>query len=113
MIFWLGAQFSPLLAPWLTARFGVTVHALRDIDLRDATDRAIFDAARSAGATVITKDRDFAELVGRLDSPPQIVWVTCGNTSNARMQQVFDATFVQAMQLLATGDALVEIRDTL
>jgi predicted nuclease of predicted toxin-antitoxin system len=85
MIFWLDAQFSPLLAPWLVARFGVTVYALRDLGLRDATDRAIFDAARAASAVVITKDRDFNELVNRLGQPPQIIWVTCGNTSNIRI----------------------------
>ena len=112
MIFWFDAQLSPLLAPWLAARFNVTAFALRDIGLRDATDRAIFDAARAANAVVITKDRDFVELVARLGHPPQIVWVTCGNTSNARMRQVFEATFDQAIVLIQAGDPLVEIRDT-
>jgi predicted nuclease of predicted toxin-antitoxin system len=112
MIFWLDAQLSPLLAPWLAARFGVTVNALRDLGLRDATDRAIFDGARAANAIVITKDRDFTELVARFGPPPQIVWVTCGNTSNARMRQVFEATLAQAMVLLQAGDPLVEIRDS-
>jgi predicted nuclease of predicted toxin-antitoxin system len=111
MIFWLDAQLSPLLAPWLASRFGVAAVALRDIGLRDATDREIFDAARAAGAVVITKDRDFTELVMRLGSPPQVVWVTCGNTSNARMRAIFDSTFARSMQLLKTGDPLVEIRD--
>jgi len=32
---------------------------VRDLGLRDATDREIYDAARAAGAVVITKDRDF------------------------------------------------------
>lgn len=111
MIFWLDAQLSPLLAPWLAARFGVTANALRDLGLRDATDCAIFDAARATNAIVITKDRDFTELVACYGPPLQIVWVTCGNTSNARMRHVFDATFAQAMLLLQAGDPLVEIRD--
>jgi predicted nuclease of predicted toxin-antitoxin system len=113
MIFWIDAQLSPLLAPWLAMHFGVTAYALRDLGLRDATDRAIFDAARSANAIMITKDRDFTELVARLGPPPQIVWVTCGNTSNIRMRLIFEATFAQAMLLLQAGDPLVEIRDAL
>lgn len=46
MIFWFDAQLSPQLAPWLEQRFGVTAYAVRDLGLRGATDRAIYDAAR-------------------------------------------------------------------
>jgi predicted nuclease of predicted toxin-antitoxin system len=41
MIFWFDAQLSPQLAPWFAQRFGVTAYAVRDLGLRDATDRAI------------------------------------------------------------------------
>jgi len=34
----------------------------------------------------MTKDRDFIALVERHGSPPQVVWLACGNTSNARLQ---------------------------
>ncbi|HEX6290209.1 MAG TPA: DUF5615 family PIN-like protein [Herpetosiphonaceae bacterium] len=111
MIFWIDAQLSPQLASWLAQRFGVTAFAVRDLGLRDATDRAIFDAARAAGAVVISKDRDFPELLARVGPPPQVIWVTCGNTSNARMRQIFEILFPQALTLLQGGDALVEIAD--
>ena len=111
MIFWFDAQLSPQLAPWLAQRFGVTAYAVRDLGLRDATDRAIFVAARAAGVVVITKDRDFPDLLARLGPPPQVIWITCGNTSNTRMRQIFEALFPQALLLLQGGDALVEITD--
>ena len=111
MIFWFDAQLSPQLAPWFAQRFGVTAYAVRDVGLRDATDRAIFDAARAAGVVVITKDHDFPDMLARLDPPPQVIWVTCGNTSNARMRQILEALFLQALLLLQGGDALVEITD--
>jgi predicted nuclease of predicted toxin-antitoxin system len=79
--------------------------------LPDATDRAIYDAARAAGAIVITKDRDFPDLLARLGPPRQVIWITCGNTSNARMCQICEALFPQALLLLQGGDALVEITD--
>jgi hypothetical protein len=40
-----------------------------------------------------------------------VIWVTCGNTSNARMRQIFEALFPQAFLLLQGGDPLVEITD--
>ncbi len=49
------------------------------------------------------------ELVNRLGSPPQIIWLTCGNTSNARLQEILDATFLEALELLRAGEVLVEI----
>ena len=76
MIIWLDAQVSPALAPWLQSTFHVDAHAIRDIGLRDATDQTIFDAAREAGATLITKDSDFVDLHYRMGAPPQIIWLT-------------------------------------
>lgn len=111
MKFWLDAQLPPALARYLAETFGVEVQVVRDLGLRDAADRGIFDAARQAGTTVITKDSDFVELVQRLGAPPQIVWVTCGNASNERLMQVFAATFADALEMLAGGAQIVEIAD--
>ncbi|MGH8110482.1 MAG: DUF5615 family PIN-like protein [Rhodanobacteraceae bacterium] len=46
MKFWLNAQLPPQLAAWLAQRFRVEAIALRDLGLRDAADRRIFEAAR-------------------------------------------------------------------
>lgn len=62
MILWLDAQLSPALALWIEATFRVDALALRGVGLRDATDQQIFEAARAAGATVMTKDSDFVTL---------------------------------------------------
>lgn len=111
MKFWLDAQLPPALARYLTESFGVEVGVVRDLGLREAADHEIYEAARQAGAAVITKDGDFVELAQRLGPLPQIVWVTCGNASNKRLKQVFAATFADALQLLADGAGIVEIAD--
>jgi predicted nuclease of predicted toxin-antitoxin system len=111
VISWLDAQPSPSLAPWLSEQFGVTALAVRDLGLSDASDRAIFAAARLAGAIVITKDRDFPELLAHLAPPPQVLWLTCGNTTTARLRRLFEALFPRALQLLRAGEPLVEITD--
>ena len=58
----------------------------------------------------MTKDSDFVDLVERLGPPPKIIWLTCGNTSNARLREILSATLLQALELLRTDETLVEIR---
>jgi len=57
----------------------------------------------------MTKDRDFVDLVERLGPPPQVIWVTCGNTSNREMRRILTVTLPSALDLLRTGEPLVEI----
>ncbi|MEG4996174.1 DUF5615 family PIN-like protein [Microcoleus sp. B4-D4] len=88
---------------------GVAAVAWCDIGLRDAEDPEIFEAAKAQGVILMTKDSDFVDLVDRLDSPPQIIWLTCGNTSNDRLREILSATLLDALELLRTGERLVEI----
>ncbi len=84
MTIWIDAQLQPAIATWIAENFAVTAMAVRDIGLRDAVDHEIFAAARAQDAIVMTKYRDFIELVERHGPPPCVIWLTCGNTSNAR-----------------------------
>ncbi|MGL5065207.1 MAG: DUF5615 family PIN-like protein, partial [Microcoleus sp.] len=95
MIFWLNAQLPPSLAQWLTETFGVNAVTLQELGFRDAQDIEIFNAARlnGLGTIVVTKDRDFVDLVVRLGSPPQILWLTCGNITNRDLQRIFTRAF--------------------
>ena len=83
--------------------------AIRDLGLRDAKDKEIFEAARQEKAAVMTKDSDFLLLLDQLGPPPQVIWVTCGNTSNARLKEVLTNTLPKALDLLNLGEKLVEI----
>lgn len=109
MKFWVDAQLPPMLADWLSKEYGVDANSLRDLGLRDASDFDIFQAAQKAQAVVISKESDFVDLVSRHGSPPQLLWVTCGNVTNERLQAVFGKTFPDAMESLASGQAIVEV----
>jgi len=61
---------------------------------------------------VLTKDRDLVDLATQLGSPPQILWVTCGNTSNEKLKAIFSQAWPSAATLLGTGEAIIEISDT-
>lgn len=109
MTIWIDAHLSPAIAVWITNTFGITAFALRDVGLRDAEDYEIFEAARVQSVIFMTKDSDFADLVDRLGSPPQIIWLTCGNTSNARLREILNTALPEALELLRSDEALVEI----
>ena len=66
---WVGSQLSPAIARWLTETQKVDAVALRDLGLRDAEDSQIFFAARHNDAILMSKGRDFVELVHRHGSP--------------------------------------------
>jgi predicted nuclease of predicted toxin-antitoxin system len=111
MTIWIDAQLSPIIAGWISRNFPIDAVALRDIGLRDAEDEEIFSAAKSAGVVVMTKDSDFLDLLNRHGPPPQVLWVTCGNTSNARLKQILTATLSEAITLLEAGERLIEVSD--
>jgi predicted nuclease of predicted toxin-antitoxin system len=108
VILWLDAQVSPKLCPWIGREFEVDVVPVRDLGLREAEDPEIFDKARRAKAVVLTKD-DFVILVQRLGPPPQVIWLTCGNVSNARLKKILAAGLPEAIAMIQRGEQVVEI----
>jgi predicted nuclease of predicted toxin-antitoxin system len=109
MIIWIDAHLSPAIATWIIMTFDITAIALRDLGLRDAEDPEIFEKAKAQDVILMTKDSDFVDLVDRLGSPPQIIWLTCGNTSNAELRRILSLTLLDALAQLQAGEKLVEI----
>lgn len=109
MNIWVDAQLPPTLANWLTDNFDLGAAALREIELRDAQDIEIFEAARTVEAVIMTKDSDFIDMVCRLGSPPQVLWLTCGNVTNRNLRRLLTATLPDALERLRQGEAIVEI----
>ena len=63
MTIWVDAQMSPAIATWISSNYTVSGVAIRDLGLRDAEDKEIFEAARQEKAVVMTKDSDFVLLL--------------------------------------------------
>mgnify|MGYP000294104599 CR=1 FL=1 len=74
MTLWPDAQLPPQLANWIKQTLTIKAIALRDLDLRDATDTAIFDAAKKANVVLISEDSDFVELAMWHGAPPKLIW---------------------------------------
>lgn len=113
MKIWLDAQLPPTLANWLIETFEIEAFALRDLGLRDAQDMDIFEMARTENVIIMTKDSDFIDLVCRLGSPPQILWLTCGNVTNKNLKKLLTSTFAEALEKLQQGEMIVEITNAL
>jgi predicted nuclease of predicted toxin-antitoxin system len=109
MTIWIDAQMSPAIAAWISRSFAVSAVAVRELGLREATDQDIFQVAKRENVIVMTKDNDFVLLLDRFGPPPQVIWVTCGNTSNARLKEILTGTLPKALELLDSGEPLVEI----
>jgi len=109
---WIDNHIAPALADWCGAAFGVTAVPVRNLGLARATDRAIFLAAREAKAVVMTKDADFVRLLEQFGAPPQVLWVTCGNTSNVRLREILHQHWPVVIARLTQGESLIEISDS-
>jgi predicted nuclease of predicted toxin-antitoxin system len=85
---------------------------VEDLRLHLARDSEIFAAARAAdrAVVVVTKDADFPKLLGQRGPPPQVVWIRCGNVTNAELRRIVLQAWPRAASLLAAGEPLVEIR---
>lgn len=113
MKFWLDAQLSLALAPFISERFQVEVTHVGSLGLLHAADRDIYKLAQEQQVVIITKDRDFLDLSSRFGPPPQVVWVRSGNTSNAMMRRTLDGSFAYVLRLLSEGEAVVELRGSI
>ena len=107
---WIDAQLSPELAAWLPDVLGVPAYPLRDLGLRDADDAVIFTKAAVQGVIMLTKDADFQLLLNRHGPPPRVIWLTCGNTSNATLRTLITGHGSALRAWLMEGSPLIEIR---
>jgi len=105
------AQLAPAIANWISDTFSLEAKVLRDIGLRDADDIVIFNYARNNNCIVITKDADFVDLLQKHGAPPKIILLTCGNTSNSRLKEIFLKQLPTALSILASNEIMIEIAD--
>ena len=107
---WLDAQLSPGLAAWITEQFKIPCIAVRELGLHTVNDKLIFEKAKIENAIIITKDSDFVDLITRFNAPPKIILLTCGNTSDQRLKEIFQKNLNIALSLLK-NNPLVEISE--
>ena len=53
-----------------------------------AVDALIWEHARANGFVVVTLDKDFADLSFIRGAPPKVIWLRCGNSTVAKVEQL-------------------------
>ena len=76
--------FDQNLAPRLVGRvateFSGSLH-VRDLDLHAATDAEVLRVAAERDLVIVTKDKDFADIVTARSGGPKVLWLMLGNVS--------------------------------
>jgi predicted nuclease of predicted toxin-antitoxin system len=73
-------NLSPRLVRQIAAEFPGSLH-VRDLDLHAATDAEVLRIAAERDLVVVTKDKDFADIVTARNDGPKVLWLMLGNVS--------------------------------
>jgi len=76
--------------------------------LADASDRAIWDYAKTNGFTLASLDSDFSDMAALLGSPPKVIWLRCGNQATDVIENLLrrHATAIAEFESDAKADCL-------
>ncbi|HUD48234.1 MAG TPA: DUF5615 family PIN-like protein [Candidatus Baltobacteraceae bacterium] len=109
MRFLVDTQLPAALARWLRDTGHQAEHVL-EVGLGQGKDNPVWQYAGQHGATILTKDEDFAEWVRRGRSGPSVVWLRLGNSSKRVLLTWFDPLLPLVVQKLQQGERLIELR---
>jgi predicted nuclease of predicted toxin-antitoxin system len=102
-------QLPPLLAQWLRDRSYDAQH-VRDIDLTNSSDHAIWKGAILDDAVIVSRDSDFA-LFARQDPQGRLVWLRWGNCSNPELVAAFEQVWPAIAKRLEAGERFIEVSE--
>jgi predicted nuclease of predicted toxin-antitoxin system len=105
--FLIDEQLPPALASWLAARNHTAQH-VADLGLLGTSDREIARRALLAGAIMVTKDEEYADLRPRVEGL-QVLWLRLGNLPNRVLLEKLAAAWDRAESRLLAGEAIVSI----
>ena len=93
-------NLAPRLVALLTNQFPGSLHAL-DLGLGHALDIEILDLAEQRDLVIVTKDKDFADIVTARGRGPKVLWLQLGNVSTSDV----------AGALLESASSIAELLD--
>ncbi|MGL4438075.1 MAG: DUF5615 family PIN-like protein [Bosea sp. (in: a-proteobacteria)] len=107
MRFLLDAHLSPALTDWLRLHGCDAIH-VRDIGMRSASDRTIWDEAIRTDAIMITKDTDFSRRKTALRSRvPVVILLRIGNCTTSELLLCWGTVWSQLQADIAGGKHLL------
>ena len=92
------------LARALESDFPGSVH-VRQVGLEFASDEEVWRFAKDHGLTIVSKDRDFADLAVFRGHPPKAIWLRLGNCSTQSVQATLLAEAGLVRQFIEDTDS--------
>jgi predicted nuclease of predicted toxin-antitoxin system len=80
-------NLSPRLPRLLDELYQGSIH-VRDVGLRDADDREVWEYAKLHGFALVSKDSDFQARSLLYGSPPKFIWLRVGNCTVQSIEQM-------------------------
>ncbi len=109
MKFIIDQQLPRALVRWFDARGQDAVHVADHLG-EGSVDPEIWDEARRDTFVIITKDRDFANMMSTRRNAPQVVWLRLGNQGNRALMAERDRRWDELEARLRGGEMLIEVR---
>jgi predicted nuclease of predicted toxin-antitoxin system len=107
----LDAQLSPSIAAWTARKFRLRCTHITAIRPRLREDHELVHAAAVPRGIILSKDEDLFHLVHARPSPPDLIWLRCGNRTDAKLKIILLNHLPRALDLIKSGERCVEIRD--
>jgi predicted nuclease of predicted toxin-antitoxin system len=109
MIYLIDNQLPPGLVGHLQTH-GLNTSHVSQCGLQRASDREIWNYAKSHDCVIVSKDEDFVHLSGSDPDGPPLVWIRLGNCRNPALFAAFDTILPALLQEIASGTKVVEVR---
>ena len=102
-------QLPVALAKFIAMQ-GHQAEHVRDLGLKEADDRVIWQRASARSLVVVSKDEDFTFLAGVPGETGKLVWVRIGNCRKQVLLEAFRAQLPRIVSELEAGSQIVELR---
>lgn len=94
------------LGIWI-ANHGIENLHVEQLGMATASDTAVWSFAKEKGYYLVSKDKDFEELVIRKGAPPKLVWLHTGNTSTGQLIGVMEKHWPDILHFLEESEASI------
>ncbi|MFD2286914.1 hypothetical protein GJU39_09200 [Pedobacter petrophilus] len=103
--FWLDENISPIIAKWLMDEVKIKSVSFHTLKLNATPDELIYSIARKKDhIIIISKDIDFRELIAWKGTPPKLIAIEFGNSSNKIFWERLKSKIHEAISQLIYGD---------
>ena len=92
-------NLAPRLVGRVAAEFPGSLH-VGDLNLHTATDAEVLRVAAERDLVIVTKDKDFADIVTARGGGPKVLWLILGNASTDEIAESIRGAAVSIGRLL-------------